>query len=98
MGSRTSSAPPGGLYKLDVVRKPGTGAKVEHTLLEEEEASSITGEVIKRTRFGQQEWVRCELIPGHRVVYGYGAQRASIADSYLSPPLYRIIPRTASQK
>ncbi|KAI3149304.1 hypothetical protein CBS147325_3316 [Penicillium roqueforti] len=56
MGSRTSSAPPGGLYKLDVVRKPGTGTKVEHTLLEEEEASPITGDAIKRTRFGQHEW------------------------------------------
>ncbi|KAJ9485263.1 hypothetical protein VN97_g8099 [Penicillium thymicola] len=55
MGSRTASAPAGGLYKLDVARKPGTGTQAKHTLLEEEEGTPITGEVIKRTRFSQQE-------------------------------------------
>lgn len=55
MGSRTASAPAGGLYKLDVARKPGTGTQVEHTLLEEDEGTPITGEAIKRTRFSQQE-------------------------------------------
>lgn len=61
MGGRTSSAPAGDLYKLDVVRKPGSGTKIEHTLLEEDEGSPITGEAIKRTRFSQQEVVRLEL-------------------------------------
>ncbi|KOS42335.1 hypothetical protein ACN38_g6779 [Penicillium nordicum] len=55
MGSRTASAPAGGLYKLDVARKPGTGTQVKHTLLEEDEGTPITGEAIKRTRFSQQE-------------------------------------------
>ncbi|CAI7638727.1 unnamed protein product [Penicillium discolor] len=55
MGGRTASAPPGGLYKLDAARKPGTGMQVEHTLLEENEGTPITGEAIKRTRFSQQE-------------------------------------------
>ncbi|KAJ5503470.1 hypothetical protein N7463_006344 [Penicillium fimorum] len=54
MGSRTSSAP-GGLYKLDVVRNPGAGTKSEHTLVEEDEGSPITGEQIKRTGFRQQD-------------------------------------------
>lgn len=62
MGGRTASAPPGGLYKLDAARKPGTGMQVEHTLLEENERTPITGEAIKRTRFIQQEGVRLELI------------------------------------
>lgn len=64
MGSRTASAPAGGLYKLDVARKPGTGTQVKHTLLEEDEGTPITGEAIKRTRFSQQEEVRLELIQG----------------------------------
>ncbi|CAG7977798.1 unnamed protein product [Penicillium nalgiovense] len=55
MGSRTSSAPPGGLYKLDVARKPGTGMTVEHTLLEEDERSPITGEATKGTGLHQRE-------------------------------------------
>ncbi|KAJ5617863.1 hypothetical protein N7537_002977 [Penicillium hordei] len=55
MGSRTASAPAGGLYKLDVARKPGTGTQAEHTLLEEDEGTPFTGEAIKRTRFSQQE-------------------------------------------
>ncbi|KAJ5876916.1 hypothetical protein N7455_000381 [Penicillium solitum] len=55
MGGRTASAPPGGLYKLDAAQKPGTGMQVEHTLLEENERTPITGEAIKRTRFIQQE-------------------------------------------
>ncbi|CAG8892881.1 unnamed protein product [Penicillium egyptiacum] len=55
MGSRTSSAPPGALYKLDAARKPGTGTTAEHTLLEEDEESPITGEAIKRTGLRQKE-------------------------------------------
>ncbi|KAJ5187603.1 hypothetical protein N7449_010597 [Penicillium cf. viridicatum] len=55
MGSRTASAPAGGLYKLDVARKPGTGTQVEHTLLEEDEGTPFTDKGIKRTRFSQQE-------------------------------------------
>ncbi|KGO74832.1 Guanine-nucleotide dissociation stimulator CDC25 [Penicillium italicum] len=55
MGSRTSSAPAGGLYKLDVLRKTVSGTQVEHTLPEEDEGTPITGEAVKRTRFNQQE-------------------------------------------
>ncbi|CAI7621195.1 unnamed protein product [Penicillium glandicola] len=54
MGSRTSSAPAGGLNKLDV-RKPGTGTTVGHPLLEEDEGSPITPEAIQRIRSRQQE-------------------------------------------
>jgi hypothetical protein len=61
MGSRTSSAPAGGLYKLDVARKPGTGTTVEHTLLEEDEGSPITGEANKGTGIRQKEEVRLGL-------------------------------------
>lgn len=64
MGNRTSSAPPGGLYKLDVARKPGTGMTVEHTLLEEDERSPITGEATKGTGLHQREEVRLEIDPG----------------------------------
>lgn len=64
MGSRTASAPAGGLYKLDVARKPGTGTQVEHTLLEEDEGTPFTDKGIKRTRFSQQEGVRLELTQG----------------------------------
>jgi hypothetical protein len=54
LGSRTSSAP-GGLYKLDLVRNPGSGTKSEHTLVEEDEGSPIVGEPIKRTGFHQEK-------------------------------------------
>ncbi|KAJ5911732.1 uncharacterized protein N7473_001035 [Penicillium subrubescens] len=51
MGSRTSSAPEGGLYKLDAGRRPTSAAKVGHTLLEEDEGSSSTShETPKRSR------------------------------------------------
>lgn len=51
MGSRTSSAPEGGLYKLDGGRRPSSAAKVGHTLLEEDEGSSSTShETPKRSR------------------------------------------------
>ncbi|KAJ5244289.1 hypothetical protein N7489_004385 [Penicillium chrysogenum] len=45
----------GGLHKLDVARKPGTGTTVEHTLLEEDEGSPITGEATKGTGLRQKE-------------------------------------------
>ncbi|KAG0153234.1 hypothetical protein PDIDSM_5084 [Penicillium digitatum] len=54
IGGRTSSAPAGGLDKLDVVRKTASGTQVEHTLLEEDERTPITDEAIKHTRFSQQ--------------------------------------------
>jgi hypothetical protein len=51
MGSRTSSAPAGGLYRLDAGRGPTSAAKVGHTLLEEDEGSSSTGhDTPKRSR------------------------------------------------
>ncbi|KAJ5170300.1 uncharacterized protein N7500_003083 [Penicillium coprophilum] len=53
MGGRTSSAP-GGIYKLDLVQKPGVGTKSESTLVEEDEGSPITGEPMKRTGARQQ--------------------------------------------
>ncbi|KAK4862590.1 hypothetical protein LT330_002723 [Penicillium expansum] len=55
MGGRTSSAPAGGLYKLDVVRKTGSGTQIGQTLLEEDEGTPITGDAIKHTRFSHQE-------------------------------------------
>jgi hypothetical protein len=42
MGNRTTSAPAGGLHKLEASRKPGMGTQAEHTLLEEEEGSPTT--------------------------------------------------------
>ncbi|KAJ5206819.1 Guanine-nucleotide dissociation stimulator CDC25 [Penicillium cf. griseofulvum] len=54
LGGRTSSAP-GGLYKLDLVRNPGSGTKSEHTLVEEDEGSPIVGEPIKPTGFHQEK-------------------------------------------
>ena len=58
MGSRTSSAPPGGLYKLDVARKPGTGTTIEHTLLEEDERSPIADEATEGAGLARKEEVR----------------------------------------
>lgn len=51
MGSRTSSAPAGELYRLDAGRGPTSSAKVGHTLLEEDEGSSSMGhDTPKRSR------------------------------------------------
>lgn len=97
MGGRTSSAPAGDLYKLDVVRKSGSGTKIEHTLLEEDEGSPITGEAIKRTRFSQQEVVRLELTRDSEWFVASVYRGASIADGFFFP-LYRNPPRAASPK
>lgn len=92
MGGRTASAPAGGLYKLDVARK-----QAEHTLLEEDEGTPITGEAIKRTRFSQQEGVRLELIQSD------GSFMATVYRELqlLTPPFslfYRNPPRPSSPK
>ncbi|KAJ5363944.1 uncharacterized protein N7496_009657 [Penicillium cataractarum] len=51
IGSRTSSAPAGELYKLDTGRRPSSAAKIGHTLLEEDEGSSSTShDAPKRSR------------------------------------------------
>lgn len=51
MGSRTSSAPTGELYKLDAGRRPSSAAKIGHTLLEEDEGfSSTSHDTPKRSR------------------------------------------------
>ncbi|KAJ5712983.1 uncharacterized protein N7483_010164 [Penicillium malachiteum] len=47
MGSRTLSAPSGGLYKLDSNRKQGPGSRMDQTLAEEDEAPN---EISKRSR------------------------------------------------
>lgn len=82
IGGRTSSAPAGGLDKLDVVRKTASGTQVEHTLLEEDERTPITDEAIKHTRFSQQGGVRLELTQNSKrsIATVYNVQRASLAD------------------
>lgn len=97
MGSRTASAPAGGLYKLDVARKAGTGTQVEHTLLEEDEGTPITGEAIKRTRFSQQEEVRVELIQGDEWFMATVYRELQLLTAPFSP-LYRNPPGPASPK
>lgn len=97
MGGRTNSAPAGGLYKLDVARKPGTGMQVEHTLLEEDEGTPMRGEAIKRTRFSQHEGVRLELTHGDEWFMATVYRELQL----LTPPFlpfYRNPPRPASLK
>ncbi|KAJ5084735.1 hypothetical protein NUU61_009314 [Penicillium alfredii] len=57
MGSWTSSAPVGGVPKLDAGRKSGTGPKVGHTLVEEDEgaASEDTSRRARSRRTGDEE-------------------------------------------
>ncbi|CEJ54122.1 hypothetical protein PMG11_00444 [Penicillium brasilianum] len=65
MGSRTSSAPTGELYKLDAGRRPSSAAKIGHTLLEEDEGfSSTSHDTPKRSRSrrrGDEESSRSSL-------------------------------------
>jgi hypothetical protein len=86
MGTRRTSAPAGGLHKLEAARKPGMGIQPEHTLLEEDEGSP-SSEATRRTPFRQHE-VRSILagqpmrnhiqlegeISGTMRMHGYGEQ------------------------
>lgn len=86
MGNRTTSAPAGGLHKLEAARKPGMGTQAEHTLLEEDEGSP-TSEATRRTPSRQHEVrsihagqpMRNHIqlkgeICGTMRIYGYGEQ------------------------
>lgn len=70
MGDRTSSAPPGDLYKLDNGRRPSVGTKSGQTLVEEDEGlsgmSASTG-ALRQSRSRHGDEVRVEdprKIPG----------------------------------
>lgn len=68
MGSRTSSAPAGGLYKLDAARKPGSGTNLEQPLLEEEEGSPTVGEA--KSPQARQSGEVCLQLLGLRIPRG----------------------------
>jgi hypothetical protein len=61
MGDRTSSAPPGDLYKVDNGRRPSVGTKSGQTLVEEDEGlsgmSASTG-ALRRSRSRHGDEVR----------------------------------------
>lgn len=59
MGGRTASAPTGGLYKLDSVRRQGSAARLGQTLEEEEVPGNHTP---KRSRFRQGDEVCPEIL------------------------------------
>jgi len=71
MENRTTSAPAGGLHKLEAARRPGMGTQPEHTLLEEDEGSP-TSEATRRTR--RQHEVRSPSMRGNpcATIYNWG--------------------------
>lgn len=97
MGGRTSSAPAGGLYKLDVVRKTGSGTQIGQTLLEEDEGTPITGDAIKHTRFSHQEGVSIELTQNPKRFMATVYRELRLLTVPCSP-FYRNPPRAASPK
>ncbi|KAJ5897356.1 hypothetical protein N7504_007644 [Penicillium tannophilum] len=60
MGGRTASAPTGGLYKLDSVRRQGSAARLGQTLEEEEVPGNHTP---KRSRFRQGDEELKAILP-----------------------------------
>lgn len=64
MGGRTASAPTGGLYKLDSVRRQGSAARLGQTLEEDELSGNYTPK-LSRSRQGDEVCPKPAALIGH---------------------------------